>query len=230
MRLEETVEVINRVRKPKFTSANFVTVVGGAGILAVWINVTMAMSDMIPVAILIIFATMLLLVPAVLTVRFNQKGTAVNAYIDRLKANMPSDKGVVHFEKLEYGRMEVWNMSFMGHRTGLTQRTAVAIELWLMDRNAPTGIALEKKVNGEKWLKSINFRMPEEGSNLEQLRRVKRVIGWPVTVNYLVTRSLYQDFFSLVITKPYIGPFWSRYRKFLMHNGSIFHSTGHPSA
>ena len=43
---------------------------------------------------------------------------------------VPKPLGAVHFEKIEYGRLGVWNAPFVGHRTGFTQRTAIAVELF----------------------------------------------------------------------------------------------------
>lgn len=76
---------------------------------------------------------MLICVPLILAARFQFKFKGVMDYVHRLEKSLPDTKGVVHYESLEYDRLAVWNAAFEGHRTGLTSRVAIAVELFLPD-------------------------------------------------------------------------------------------------
>lgn len=132
-RLEEIVDELNAVPKVSVALANCATVLGLIILLGCIIVVLVALSDMPPVMVLAIFGVFLLIVPLILTARFLLKGQAVHDYIQRLEKKLPKEKGFVHWERLEFGRLEVWNVPFIGHRTGFTARTAIAVELMLQD-------------------------------------------------------------------------------------------------
>mmetsp|Transcript_20862 Transcript_20862/g.52672 ORF Transcript_20862/g.52672 Transcript_20862/m.52672 type:complete len:334 (-) Transcript_20862:842-1843(-) len=133
-RLEETVDDLNAVPKVQMAAVNVASLIGFAALCGLVFVMNMVLSDMVPVMILAIIGVFFLVIPLILTVRYRLKTSAVQDYIKRLKKKLPSDRGVVHWEKLEYGRAEVWNMTFVGHRTGLTQRTAIAVELLIQDQ------------------------------------------------------------------------------------------------
>ena len=86
---------------------------------------------MFPVMVLVMFFTVLISFPLVWTARFFFRDREVDKFVERLRVKLPEDRGVVHAEKLEFGRLEVWNKTFVGHRTGFTQRTAIAEEIFL---------------------------------------------------------------------------------------------------
>ncbi|CAD7941355.1 unnamed protein product [Amoebophrya sp. A120] len=133
-RLEETVDELNSVAKVQMAAVNVASFLGFAILCGLIFVMNMVLGDMVPVMVLAILGTMLVVVPLILTVRYRLKVIAVQDYVKRLKKRIPADKGIIHSENLEYGRAEVWNMSFVGHRTGLTQRTAIAAELWIQDQ------------------------------------------------------------------------------------------------
>ena len=79
------------------------------------------------------FFTVLIGLPLVLSARFRLKADAIASYINRLTKQL-GDRGVVHWEALHFSLTEVWTRPFVGHRTGLLERTAVACELWLPNK------------------------------------------------------------------------------------------------
>ncbi|CAD7929318.1 unnamed protein product [Amoebophrya sp. A25] len=133
-RLEETVDDLNAVPKVQMAAVNVASFIGFGCLCGLIVVMNLSLSDMIPVMILAILGVMLIVIPLILTVRYRLKVSAVMDYIKRLKKKIPAEKGVIHHEQLEYGRAEVWNMTFVGHRTGLTQRTAIAAEIFIQDQ------------------------------------------------------------------------------------------------
>ena len=92
--------------------------------IAIAAVVAVSLSGMVPVMVLALFGTMLVMLPVTCTMRFRYKKKAVRDFCKRLdKKLMAHGEGLgkVHSEALELGRSEVWNVPFIGHRTGLSE-------------------------------------------------------------------------------------------------------------
>lgn len=118
-----------------------------------------------------------------LTARFYLKDSAVQSFIKRLEDKLPAEKGIVHWEKIQFSRTAVWNAPFVGHRTALWERTAVAVELFLqndslktldgsMDNNRQSNLKAGKAY--KDLLKDNTQLMPD----LEDVVKIQRVTNF----------------------------------------------------
>lgn len=132
--LEERVHDLNHVAKPHMALANILsilTIVLVIYLLTVWQEMLKPMTLMIVLADIV---TLTIGFPVFNTVRFTLKGWEMAKFVRRLDEHVNrggQQKGCVHFERLEYTRWGVWDAAFVGTRTGFTQRTAIAVELFL---------------------------------------------------------------------------------------------------
>jgi len=118
------------VSKPHMALANIMsilTIVLIVYLITVWGETLAPMTVLVALADIV---TLLVGFPVFNTIRFTLKGWEISKFVARLDKHV-SGKGCVHFEKLEYTRWGVWDAAFVGTRTGFTQRTAIAVELFL---------------------------------------------------------------------------------------------------
>lgn len=178
-KLEETVDELNSAPKVSMALANIVTLIGFGALVGLCMVVTGSLGDSPPLMILAVVGVNFAVIPVVLTGRFHLKDSAVQSYIRRLEDKLPPEKGIVHWEKLEYGRISVWNVPFIGHRTGLTERTAIAVEVFLSNdslKNLEPDFHAGANVKAGK-IYNQNMASAAEG-NVEDIVKVQRVTNF----------------------------------------------------
>ena len=138
----------------------FISPLGFACVILLCVVVSSVLSDAAPLLILAIVGVNFAGIPVVLTGRFLLKDSAVQAYIQRLEAKLPADRGIVHWERIQFTRLGVWNAPFVGHRTALWVRTAIAVELFLQNDS----------------LKSLDGTMESRSQNLKAGKAYKDLL------------------------------------------------------
>lgn len=186
-RLDELVDELNTVPRVQVAIANVTTGLGITVLVGLVILVMIVLSEMKPVMVLAVLGELLVTMPIIFSIRFFFKFRAVREFIRRLEQRLPPEKGVVHWERLEFGRMEVWNMPFVGHRTGLTERTAIAVELFLSDAKGLDGadVAEERGPRASRTSRKLIAmpRMTDRKEAVEEQAKVQRVTNFLRDVN-----------------------------------------------
>lgn len=186
--LDERVHDLNLVQKPHLALVNLVSlaIIGLLVYLCVVWGQTLA-----PMTILVALAdvvTVLVGFVVFISVRYWLKGMEIQNFINRLNDHLSRDgreTGCVHFENLQYSRWGVWDAAFVGLRSGFTQRTAIACELFLDDPEGMISREREFKEREQK-LESLQQNMATDTDTRDFFREKKEREARPIDPDRLL--------------------------------------------